>query len=285
MALGTFDGFHIGHQHLIRKLEATARKYKLRSILVTLSAPVRRSSLLLTSLDEKLEILKRQPLNEIIVLHTGTEVTSMPARLFFDDFLIKQLNVKHIVVGANFAFGHNREGDIAWLKKACASSSIKIDAVNPVKYHGEVVSSSRIRALLHEGNVNTANTLLGRAYSITGLPQPGLRIGRKLGFPTVNLAVSPGKLLPPGIFAGVTLRKNKFYPSIVNIGTRPSIVEKGSLLTEIHLLDYKGNWPREKTQLFLLKHLRAEKKFNSMPALAKQIEKDRNKARVFFNND
>jgi riboflavin kinase/FMN adenylyltransferase len=228
--------------------------------------------------------MKQYAVDEIIVLHTGPEITGLPAKTFFETFLMQRLAAKHIVVGRNFAFGHNREGDIAWLKRECRKTRTVLDAVSPLKFGGEVVSSSRIRALLHEGGLDAATALLGRPYSISGLPVKGMGIGRTLGFPTVNLAVKPCKLLPMGVFAAVTRGKDgKLFPSVVNIGVRPTFFDKETKLLEIHLLGFTGRWPEVNTTVHLLKHLRAEKKFSGKKELIEQIAMDVQKTKVFFN--
>ncbi|MFH1368771.1 MAG: riboflavin biosynthesis protein RibF [Elusimicrobiota bacterium] len=284
VAIGTFDGFHKGHSFLVQKLVSIAKIHKLRSVIVALSAPVRRGTALLTPLDEKVALLKQLPVDEVVILHTGPEITSMTARSFFEGFLIGSFKAAHIVVGTNFAFGHNREGDTKWLKKACKGSGIKVDAVEPLKAGGQAVSSSRIRALLHESRLTSANKLLGRAYSVSGLPVRGNRIGRKLGFPTVNLATPPCKLLPLGVFAGIASAKGRHYAAVANIGTRPTFFGKGGsgALVEINLLGFTGRWPVTQTKLYLLRHLRAEKRFSNVKALAEQIRKDLDKARVYL---
>jgi len=286
VAAGTFDGLHIGHRFLINQLLSVAKKKKLKSVIVTLSSPVRHNTSLLTSLDEKLNLMKQFPVDEIIVLKTGPEITGLPARTFFEEFLMRRLAVKHIVVGRNFAFGRNREGDIAWLKRECRKTRTVLDAVSPLKYGGEVVSSSRIRALLHEGALSAANSLLGRPYSIEGLPVKGMAIGRTLGFPTVNLAVKPCKLLPMGVFAAVTRGKDgKLFPSVVNIGLRPTFFDNETKLLEIHLLGFTGRWPEANTAVHLLKHLRAEKKFSGRKNLINQIAKDVERTKEFFSRE
>lgn len=199
---------------------------------------------------------------------------------------MKRLAARHIVVGENFAFGHNREGDISWLKREGGKMGAVIDAVSPVKSGGEVVSSSRIRALLHEGNLAAANELLGRPYSITGFPSKGMGIGRTLGFPTVNLAVQPCKLLPMGVFAAITRGGDgRLLPSVVNIGVRPTFFDKETKLLEIHLLGFTGRWPAADTSVYLLKHLRPEKKFGGRRALMNQIAKDVQRTKEFFGRE
>jgi riboflavin kinase / FMN adenylyltransferase len=284
VAVGTFDGLHVGHRYLINKLIEVSRKKKLKSVIVALSSPVRRGTPVLTSLGEKLALFRQFPVDEVIVLRTGPEVTGLPAKIFFEEFIAGQLRAKHIVVGRNFAFGHNREGDIGWLKREGRKTGIAVDAVSPLKSGGEVVSSSRIRALLHEGGIGAANSLLGRPYSITGKPVKGYGLGRKLGFPTVNLSVEPCKLLPPGVFIGVTKGAGRnLYPSVVNIGVRPTFFDGQNKLLEIHLLGFSGKWAAGETTLYMLKHLRSEKKFPNRKFLVNQIARDVEKAKRFFN--
>lgn len=283
VAVGTFDGLHIGHRHLLDKLLSVARAKRLKSVVVTLSAPVRRGTPLLTTLDEKLALFKQLPVDEVIVLMTGPEITGLPAGIFFEEFIAGSLAARHIVVGRNFAFGRNREGDIEWLRREGRKTGIAVDAVEPLKAGGEVVSSSRIRALLHEGGVTAANRLLGRPYSVTGTPVRGFGLGRKLGFPTVNLSVHPAKLLPPGVFVGAARGRGKgLFPAVVNIGVRPTFFDGQNKLLEIHLLGFSGKWPKAETTLYMLKHLRAEKKFRDKGSLVNQIARDVGKAKHFF---
>jgi riboflavin kinase/FMN adenylyltransferase len=278
-AIGTFDGVHRGHQLLIRQLIQTARRKKLRSIIITLERPVRHVPGLLSTAAEKIELLSGFPVDEIVVLPVSREITDLPAEQFLREVLHEKLGVRHLVIGQNFAFGHGRQGDVRWLKKNGPAAGVAVSVVRPLQYRGKIISSSRIRTLLQHGRLRYAARLLGRAYRIEGLPEPGRQIGRQLGFPTINLRVDADKLLPLGVHAALVEGKERLYPAVINIGIRPTFFGEGEVVPEINLLDFKGKWPAKLTRVHLLNHIRGEIKFSGREALKQQIAADREKAR------
>ncbi len=276
VAIGTFDGVHLGHQYLIKELLSVAKAEKLRTAVVALSRPVKQVNGVLSTVEEKLHLLTEYPIDEIVVLPVGPEMTNQEPEEFYRDFLINKLNVRCLVVGDNFAFGHKRRGTINWLKPVAESTGVLLKVVSPKMYHRKPISSSRIRQLLSAGRMTYANRLLGRHYRIEGIPVPGKQIGRTLGFPTVNLSVPDEKLLPQGVFAALVENAGSVYTAVANIGFNPTIETKtGSrLLVEAHLLNFTGTWPRTPTTFYLVKHLRNERKFASRELLSKQIAHD-----------
>ncbi|MCB4792395.1 MAG: riboflavin biosynthesis protein RibF [Elusimicrobia bacterium] len=288
VSIGTFDGVHLGHQHLIKNLLKTARKKNLKSILVTIASPVRPVPGVLTVQKEKLELLKSFSLDEIIILPNTSEILEQSALSFFENFICRKLKTKYIIAGENFAFGRNREGDIQWLKEKSKAEGIRIEIVKPYLDNG-LVSSTRIRRLMLCGKLSEANKLLGREYQFEGMPVKGRGLGRKLGFPTINLKVDPEKLLPTGVYAawavigaGDEKENAAAWPSVVNIGTRPTFFNKGNIHSEVHLLDVKCLCPDKRTIVALHKFIRPEKKFENIERLTKQVNLDISEAKNFF---
>ncbi|MFC1501704.1 riboflavin biosynthesis protein RibF [Elusimicrobiota bacterium] len=283
VAIGTFDGIHKGHQSLISKLITIAKKKKLSSIVVALSNPVRHVSGILTTPDEKINILKQFPVDNVVVLKVSQNLISQDAKFFVEKFLVEKLKTKHLVVGSNFTFGQARHGNVKWLKKNASALGIKITVQNFVCFHGNAVSSSRIRSIIHQGRIGYANRLLGRNYSFEGIPVKGRGVGKKMGFPTINIKVQKGKLLPNGVFIASVEKNGLHLPGLINIGHRPTFLKKGSIVPEVFLLDFHKKWPKGKLQVNLLKHLRSERKYKTPNQLKKQIVLDIKRAEYFFN--
>lgn len=282
VTIGTFDGVHTGHQYLIKKLIDTAKKTGLKSILVTLSRPVRSVAGFLTTQDEKIRLLKEFTLDEVIVLPNSSKVTNQTARSFFEDFLCRKLNMRQIIIGGNFAFGHRRQGNISWLREEGKLTGIKVDVTRPRCLNGRIISSSWIRELLLKGKIEVVNELLGRNYSIEGFPQKGYGLGRKIGFPTINVKAKNHKLMPLGIYAAIIERQNVFWPAAVYVGRRPTLCDRGRLVPEIHMLNFRDKWPKKVTKIHLCSKLRSEKAFRNINLLKHQIKLDVAKAKRYF---
>lgn len=283
VAIGTFDGFHRGHQSLVRALLAVARRRRLRSILVALERPVRAVPGLLSTPDEKRELLSGLPLDELIILPVTDDLIHQPAIAFLTDFLAGSLRARHVVVGANFAFGRARHGNVAWLKENAGDLAMRVTVVPPVQYHRAVISSSRIRTLLLRGRVAYANKLLGRFYSFSGMPVPGRRVGRTLGFPTINLACPPEKIVPRGVYICCASQDGLWEPGLINIGTRPTFKAGPAVVPELHLLDWSAPWKTRTTTVHLLRHIRNEICFKNKSEIVHQIGQDVRRARQFFH--
>ena len=274
VTIGTFDGLHSGHRKLIEKLLAVSRRHGLKSVVVAFATPVKKVSGLLTTVEEKTALLKKFAVDEIQILENTPDIINQSASSFFEEFLCKNLNAKHIVVGENFAFGKGREGNVRWRRKKGALTGVRVDVVRPVKKSGRIVSSSVIRELVASGSIKKAGSLLGRHYSISGRVVSGRGLGRKLGFPTLNLSVEKGKLLPTGIFAGYVEAGKELFPSAVFIGRRSTVTDMGEIFPEAHLLDYNGIWKAKNVTVHLTARIRNEKKFKSVEELTAQIAKD-----------
>ena len=283
VTIGTFDGVHKGHKLLIRKTLETAKKNNLKSIIVTLEKPVRCVSGLLSPFGEKMDLMKKTGIDEIIVVPLLSEILSMSPDEFYEKILINDLQACHIICGSDFAFGKNRKGNTRWLTRKTKRSNVTVDIVKPLKISGHTVSSSLIRSLLHKNDIKNANKYLGREYSFSGIPFKEKGIGSKIGFPTVNLMAEKDKILPKGVFVSIISRGKKTYPSVTNIGYRPTLNRGEAVVPETHILGFKGDWGKKVTEVVLLKKIRNEKKFKDIEELKKSISKDIKKAKEFFN--
>jgi riboflavin kinase/FMN adenylyltransferase len=237
----------------------------------------------LTTEEEKISLLREFGIDEVVVLGNTKDVINQSALSFFEKIICRKLNTKYLVAGGDFAFGRDREGNIQWLKKRGMDRNIYIDVQKPLKYKDKVISSTYIRKLIEKRKISEANRLLGREYSFEGIPKKGRGLGRKLGFPTVNLETNQDKLLATGVYAAWIQTKCSIWPGIVNVGRRPTFFNKGSLFPEIHLINFKGKWPALKTLVHLVSFIRDEKRFSSVKKLKRQIKDDVRKGKKYFN--
>lgn len=284
ITIGTFDGVHIAHQAILNKLVEISKKENLKSIVISFEIPVKQVSGLLTTTKEKLEVLSSFNIDEIILLPTNKKVTSITADSFFESVLVKQLKVKHIVVGYDCVFGKDRTGNIDWLKKKVKKYNVKLTVIKPIKINNQVVSSSKIRDLIQKNKITTANKMLGKYFEFSGKHVSGNQIGRTLGFPTINIKVDNSKILPKGVFAcSVVDKKSNLYYGVLNIGTRPTVdIKEHNLSIEIHLLNFSGVWKAKTPKIYIQKFIRNEQKFKNIEVLKQTIQKDVILAKKFF---
>ncbi len=276
ITIGTFDGVHKGHQVILNKVVDVAKKDNLKSIVLSFENPVKQVSGLITTTEEKVNLLASFCVDEILLLPVTKKMLSTTAEDFFETVLIKQLKAKHIVVGYDCTFGKDRKGTVAWLKKNVKKHGIKLTVINPVKVNNKIVSSSEIRNFIIKNNIEKANKMLNRIFSFTGEHISGNKIGRTLGFPTINIKVDKEKLLPKGVFACmVSDRKKNMYCGVLNIGIRPTVdLKEHKLSVEIHLLNFSGVWKEKYPNVYINKFIRKEKKFKTIELLKKSIQKD-----------
>ena len=298
LALGNFDGVHVGHRELILEALKYARKNKLPCFAMTFDPhpqevvnPARGLSLL-TTLPERLELMRRLDIDGVIIKEFSKEISKLPPEKFIYDFLVKHLNVKKVFIGFDFAFGHKRAGTISLLNKLGGKYGFKVNSVRPVMTHGHIVKSSTIRDMLARGDFGKAVKLLGHPYTITGKVVKGRGRGKRLGFPTANLSVAEDKLVPAhGVYFGKSKlqnpnfktnpkSKNPTYKCLVNIGSRPTFAEE-KFAVEVHIPGFRGNMRGRTIQVDLYKRLRDEIHFADVEKLKKQIRSDIEKARKF----
>ncbi|MFH1258986.1 MAG: bifunctional riboflavin kinase/FAD synthetase [Elusimicrobiota bacterium] len=287
VTIGTFDGLHRGHRKVIQELRRQAKILRSPGLMLTFSFPPRqilnngKLNILLTG-DEKLALLRSLGLDIVVSLAFGPQLSRLSAEDFFRKIIVERLRAKTVVVGYNFAFGYQRQGGISLLRKLGKKCQVKIKIVSPVKRGREIVSSTLIRRLLRENKVEKAAEYLGYNYNFGGRVIRGRQRGRELGFPTANILLPLNKIIPSGVFAAEVRVGEKFYPSVVNIGFRPTFGREKEILAEAHIFNFFGSLYRRKIRIFVLRRLREEKNFSSSDQLKQQINQDIEQAKNFF---
>lgn len=290
VAIGNFDGVHLGHQALISSMLATAQMEKLRPTVLTFYPhPVEvlkphKKLERLTTTSEKLELLEKLGVEQVLVARFDEALSQLTPDFFFERFLKDGLRAKSIHVGFNFVFGKDRTGDIATLRELSNKEGIFLQVEDQVNAQGERISSSGIRKLLAEGNVLKAAQHLGRPYTITGQVIRGDQRGRKLGFPTANLRCPLDKVLPAnGVYFTRAQWQQEELCAVTNVGTRPTFTEgEVAPVIEVHILDFDSDIYEEFLTVDFLGRIREEKKFSSVDELKSQIVKDIEVARKSF---
>ena len=281
VALGTFDGVHRGHRVLINSAIEEAKKNGGISVVYTfLNHPLEiiapeRVPKMINTLEEKLYLLEEMGVDYVVLQTFDKEFANCTKEKFIDNILIDALGAKEIFVGFNYTFGERGAGNTEYLKSISKEKNIIVNEVPPVEYKGYVLSSTLIRNLILNGELELANCFLGRPFLISEIVEHGKKYGRLLGFPTANLKVV-NKVYPPfGIFGGTVLiegEKEK-YNAVVNIGKNPTL-KPGELSVEVHILDFNRDIYGKKIDVSIEKHLRDEKKFGSMEELRQGIRND-----------
>jgi len=280
VTIGNFDGVHLGHQDIFRKVIAKAKELLLPSVAISFHPhPLKvlapeKAPLLLTPLDEKVKLLKDAGLDVFICLDFTLNLADLSAFQFVKEFLIERVGTQEIYVGRDFRFGRDRVGDVHYLKRLGGLFSFDVNIVEPVVIKGHLVSSTRIRRLLFEGKIDEANQLLGRAYKVTGKVVKGTMRGKKIGFPTANIEPENEVIPKKGVYFVSILLDNNIYPGVANIGYNPTFEEEKIIKTEVHIIDFWGEIYNKKISISFLKRLREEMKFKSIDELKEQIKLD-----------
>jgi riboflavin kinase/FMN adenylyltransferase len=286
LTIGTFDGVHIGHQKIIERLNQIKSEDFERSMILTFYPHPRmvldhsKDIKMLTSMDEKVYLLEKFGLDDLIIEPFTKEFSRLSALDFVRNILVNQLNIKKLVIGYDHHFGKNREGNFEQLSEYGELYDFKVEEISAQEIENVSVSSTKIRKALENGEMEKANKYLGYNYLLTGKIIKGQGIGRKINFPTVNLHIAEDyKLIPKkGVYVVRANFNNKSSFGIMNIGFRPTVGGKGQTI-EIHLLDFNDDLYGSNMQIEVLMRLRDEKKFESIEELAAQISKDEESAR------
>jgi len=290
LTIGAFDGIHLGHQEMIRVLRERAAQYGLPAALLSFEPTPREffakgtPPARLTRFREKFEALERYGVDRFVCLRFDDCMRRLGREEFVNEVLVKALGVRHIVVGHDFRFGRDNQGDIACLRSLGATAGFEVTEVPPFEIDGERVSSSGIREALAVGDMAKAAKLLGRPYRMTGKVIHGEKLGRKLGFPTANLRTHRRATPLAGIFAiRVTGAGLKDAPGVASLGTRPAVNGK-ELLLEAHVFDFDGDLYRQHVHVDFIAYLRAERWFADMDALIEQMNRDAAQARQILGS-
>ncbi len=282
ITVGTFDGIHIGHKEIINELCLISKKKKLKSIILSFyphpKIVLKNSSdiMLINSMDEKVDILNKYNLDYFLIKEFTIEFSRLTALEFVRDILVNKLNVKHIIVGYDHHFGRNRDASIIQLKEFGELYNFEITEIKPKKVNNNSVSSTKIRNLLLDGNLELANKYLDSYFSLTGLVIKGMGRGKNLGFPTANIKINDEyKLIPRnGVYIVKSLIDSIIYFGMMNIGENPTFDDKNKSI-EIHFFELDYNIYDKKIKINILNRIRNEKKFKSPEFLMEQLKIDR----------
>jgi riboflavin kinase/FMN adenylyltransferase len=289
VAIGNFDGLHLGHQAILAVLQDRGREARLptavlcfephpREFLAPLEAPAR-----LMRLRDKAERLVPIGVSQLRVLRFDAQLSGWDAGTFIERVLVEALGAKRVVIGEGFRFGRGRGGDVAQLRREGATRGFHVDEIAARVVAGSPVSSTRVRAALAAGRLHEARALLGRDYRISGRVIAGQRLGRRLGFPTANLRLHRRVSPVAGIFAvRVSGAGMTGHPGVASVGTRPTIGGKEWLL-ETHLFDFDGELYRERLDVDFVARLRDEVRYDDLEAMTVQMHDDARAARELLD--
>ncbi len=281
VAIGVFDGVHLGHQQIIRQTVADARQHDALTLVVTFDkhpsaivAPDRVPPQIF-SRSQKLRAIESLGADALLEIPFDKTFSEKSGEIFIRELARELGKIHSVCVGAEFVFGHKRSGNVALLKKLGAELNFQVHGLAAVSLDGQVVSSTRIREAIRAGNLDAASQMLGRPYAICGKIIEGDKIGRQLGFPTANLDATKLVLPPNGVYSGCANVNGQMYRVALNIGLRPTVAAaKPQLRVEAHLLDFAGDLYGTELQVEIGQKLRDEMKFASRAELQKQIAGD-----------
>lgn len=289
IALGFFDGVHRGHGELLKKTRQRAEE--IGAMPSVLSFDVHPDTLvfkkkvpLINSAIGREDLIRRYyGIDNVVFLHFNQHVMHMPWKEFIDS-LIAELNIAWIVVGYDFCFGYKGEGTATRLREYCEGRGIGCDIIPALSVDGRVVSSTYIRELIADGDIETANRFLGHPHTLSDTVHSGYHLGTDLDAPTINMYFPDGVLVPRhGVYATrVIIEDGSGYIAVTNVGVRPTVSSSGRVSVESHLLDYSGNLYGRQARVEFYAFLRGEVKFGSYEELAAQIKKDAASARAYF---
>ncbi len=279
ITLGNFDGLHRGHQELIKMIIQRAKETASLSMVVTfrphplkILAP-EKCPPLISIYEEKIELLEKLGIDVLVKIPFTHDFSAMEPHTFVKNVLCDLLGAKEIFVGFNYRFGKGRKGDIRMLKDLGKECGFLVREIEQVSLDGEVISSTLIRQLLKDGEVEHAAKLLGRLYALCGIVVKGDGRGRGLGFPTANIASKHAIIPRNGVYAVRLFVRDKYYNGIVNIGMRPTFETK-SLAIEVHIFDFDEDIYGEEITIYFISRIREEKKFQDAQSLINQIDAD-----------
>lgn len=284
VALGNFDGVHKGHCDLIQCMIKVANKNNLKSALLvfdnhTKTVLTGEAPKTITSIEQKFNIFEDLGVQLIYRMKFDRDIMKLSPEEFVKSILIDKLNVKSVVVGFDYRFGHKASGNSELLKELGEKYNFNVIIVEPIYIDKELVSSTRIRNLLQEGNIIEANNLLGRKYSIKGKVVGGKKLGNTLGFPTANIEPTENFVIPKhGVYSTNTIIDNKSYLSATSVGYNPTFKDDG-LKIESHIIDFNEDIYGKHIELEFVEYLREEIKFQNLEELKKKVQEDISKVK------
>jgi riboflavin kinase / FMN adenylyltransferase len=284
VALGNFDGVHLGHQAILNAAIGRARRIGGSAFALTFDplpakilSPANAPVLLMTP-EDKVELLRRSGIDGVIVVEFTREFSEVTPRAFAVDYLLGRIGARAVVVGHSVSFGHKRQGNAAVMAELGRELGFEIEVVGPVRINGMEVSSTKVRETIAAGDMKAAAALLGRPHFAAGPVVHGRERGRKIGFPTANIQSRTECLPPDGVYATRLVLADGSYPSITNIGMRPTFGEPERTI-EAHVFDFDRDLYGQDVRLEWVERIRAERKFNSAQELGAQIASDLKRAK------
>jgi riboflavin kinase/FMN adenylyltransferase len=296
LTIGSFDGVHPGHRHIIEEMQREAKKLNGETVLITFYPHPRialaeqkgaHSDLkLLCALEEKAKLLESSGLDNLVVVPFTKEFSEQSPEDYIESFLVKYFHPAQIVIGYDHRFGKGRSGDIEYLKKYQLKYNYQLLEISKQEVDGIAVSSTKIRNALLNGNVALAAKMLGYNYNLSGTVVHGLHLGRKLGFPTANIKLlDTGKLIPEdGIYAVKVSCVGQSYNGMLYIGSRPSIDTDFGKTIEVNIFDFSDDIYGQKISVEFIDYIRADIKFDSLTDLSAQLEKDMSAAKNILDS-
>ncbi|MBI2214586.1 MAG: bifunctional riboflavin kinase/FAD synthetase [Acidobacteria bacterium] len=290
ITIGNFDGMHVGHREIVRRVVERAKSLGAPSVLMTFHphplsvvAPDRVPRQILT-LAQKEELLADSGLTAMAVIPFTPEFSCWSASRFVEEILVGRLGAREIQVGSDFCFGAGREGTLEYLAERGKELGFTARRIDDITSRGIRVSSSLVRTALTKGALRCANLALGRIYFIDGRVTTGMRLGRKLGFPTVNLAPYNDLLPGSGVYATTCRFASipEVFESVTNVGVRPTLFESGDISVESHILDFDANVYEDEVRVTFHRLIRRERRFGSPQELTNQIRRDIEQTRHYF---
>ena len=279
VTLGNFDGLHIGHRRILKRVIRRARELRLPSVLYTFDPhPLKvirpeKSPPLITTREAKALLIEETGIEYLVFAHFTAAFASKHPRQFAEEVLAGELSAREVIVGHDYAFGREKRGTIEHLSELGTRLGFTVSVVDACKKGGGVISSSRIRGLILRGALREAAGLLGRDFTLSGTVVRGEGVGAKIGYPTANIETGNELIPPTGIYAVYVTIEGTVYRGVANIGTSPTFKDR-EFTIEAHILDFSGDIYGKTITLSFIRRLRGEKKFNSVTALVKRIEQD-----------
>jgi riboflavin kinase/FMN adenylyltransferase len=284
LTIGNFDGVHLGHREIFRRVVDRARALQGTAVVMTFEPhPLRllapdKAPLRLNTPEEKVRLLAASCIDLLIVLNFTRQLAEMPAEDFVGEILVRRLGVRHLIVGYDYAFGRDRRGDTAFLAGQSRLHGFDLEVLEPIMADQQTYSSTAIRQMLREGRVAEAIKVLGRNFTLDGEVVHGDGRGRKLGFPTANLVTQKEILPRDGVYAVKVKWRDGYFDGVINIGCRPTFAHRAPTL-EIHLLDFQADLYGERLRIYFVDRLRDEERFPSVAALQEAVIRDIGRAR------
>ncbi len=287
VTIGNFDGIHLGHREIFRRVVRRSREVGGTSVVYTfVPHPLKvvapeHAPALINTYPEKEKLIEASCIDVLICAPFTRELAELPAHRFVREILVEKIGLSHLVVGYDYLFGKDRSGDIQLLRRMGEYLGFTVEVLEPIATHGQVYSSTRVREMIRQGQVRDVVEVLGRHYTFEGKVVHGFGRGAKLGFPTANLKTDKELMPCPGVYAVKVKRGDVLHDGVLNLGRNPTFCAAGSFI-EVHLLDFEADLYGESLRIYFVERLRDEKCFDGPEALRAAIAEDIHRARILL---